>query len=42
MDPLKKPVPSGLDRPVRQKVYRMPVDWRARGNMTNPGLGETV
>ena len=32
MDPLKKPVPSGLDRPVRQKVYRLPVDWRARGN----------
>ena len=37
MDPLKKPVPSGLDRPVRQKVYRMPVDWRARGNLTNQG-----
>ena len=24
------------------KVYRMPVDWRAQGNLTNPGLGETA
>ena len=41
MDPLKKPIPSGLGRPVKQQGLTHACDWRAQGNLTNPGLCET-